>query len=81
MDPETAFIAFTEELDLWWVRGPINHWSGGRHGGHAVRTRCRWPPARNLRRVNGRQPGAWPHHSVGAGPAPGMVQFGGRRRN
>ena len=30
VDPETAFIAFTEELDLWWVRGPINHWSGGR---------------------------------------------------
>jgi uncharacterized glyoxalase superfamily protein PhnB len=29
-DPETAFKAFTEELDLWWVRGPINHWSGGR---------------------------------------------------
>jgi uncharacterized glyoxalase superfamily protein PhnB len=29
-DPETAFTAFTEELDLWWVRGPINHWAGGR---------------------------------------------------
>ena len=29
-DPETAFAAFTEELDLWWVRGPINHWAGGR---------------------------------------------------
>jgi uncharacterized glyoxalase superfamily protein PhnB len=29
-DSETAFRAFTEELDLWWVRGPINHWSGGR---------------------------------------------------
>jgi len=29
-DPETAFVAFTEELDLWWVRGPINHWAGGR---------------------------------------------------
>lgn len=29
-DPETAFRAFTEELDLWWVRGPINHWAGGR---------------------------------------------------
>jgi uncharacterized glyoxalase superfamily protein PhnB len=29
-DPDTAFMAFTEELDLWWVRGPINHWAGGR---------------------------------------------------
>jgi len=29
-DPDTAFVAFTEELDLWWVRGPINHWAGGR---------------------------------------------------
>ncbi len=29
-DPETAFTAFTGELDLWWVRGPINHWAGGR---------------------------------------------------
>lgn len=30
VDPGTAFIAFTEELDLWWVRGPINHWAAGR---------------------------------------------------
>lgn len=29
-DPATAFTAFTEELDLWWVRGPINHWAAGR---------------------------------------------------
>jgi len=29
-DPDTAFRAFTEELDLWWVRGPINHWAAGR---------------------------------------------------
>ena len=26
-DPATAFHAFTEEMDLWWVRGPINFWS------------------------------------------------------
>ena len=25
VEPGTAFAAFTEELDLWWVRGPINH--------------------------------------------------------
>ncbi len=35
-DPDTAFKAFTEELDLWWVRGPINHWDGGR----ALAIRC-----------------------------------------
>lgn len=27
VDPATAFRAFTEEIDLWWVRGPINFWS------------------------------------------------------
>lgn len=30
VDPETAFSVFTEELDLWWVRGPINHHAAGR---------------------------------------------------
>jgi uncharacterized glyoxalase superfamily protein PhnB len=30
VDPDTAFTAFTEEVDLWWVRGPINHHAGGR---------------------------------------------------
>jgi uncharacterized glyoxalase superfamily protein PhnB len=29
-DPATTFVAFTEELDLWWVRGPINHWAAGK---------------------------------------------------
>ena len=28
--PAVAFKVFTEELDLWWVRGPINHYSAGR---------------------------------------------------
>ena len=36
VDPDTAFAAFTEELDLWWVRGPINHFAGGR----ALAVRC-----------------------------------------
>jgi hypothetical protein len=36
VDPVTAFTAFTEELDLWWVRGPINHFAGGR----VVAIRC-----------------------------------------
>ena len=28
--PETAFTAFTDELDLWWVRGPVNAYDSGR---------------------------------------------------
>lgn len=36
VDPPTAFRAFTEELDYWWVRGPINHHDGGR----ALAMRC-----------------------------------------
>src|SRR5206468_2408875 len=35
-DPQTAFAAFTEELDLWWVRGPINAYDSGR----LVEMRC-----------------------------------------
>jgi len=35
-DPVTAFTAFTEELDLWWVRGPINSYGGGK----LVEMRC-----------------------------------------
>lgn len=30
VDPETAFTVFTEELDLWWVRGPINSYGAGK---------------------------------------------------
>lgn len=30
VEPQTAFTAFTEELDLWWVRGPINAYNSGR---------------------------------------------------
>ncbi|MGH9918312.1 MAG: hypothetical protein ACRD6W_05505 [Nitrososphaerales archaeon] len=30
IDADTAFRVFTEELDLWWVRGPINHHAAGR---------------------------------------------------
>jgi uncharacterized glyoxalase superfamily protein PhnB len=29
-DPHTAFTAFTDELDLWWVRGPVNAYDSGR---------------------------------------------------
>ena len=37
VDPATAFKAFTEEMDLWWLRGPINFWSDG---GRVVEVRC-----------------------------------------
>src|SRR5882724_220452 len=29
-DPVTAFRIFTEEIDLWWVRGPINFFDAAR---------------------------------------------------
>ena len=37
VEPAIAFTAFTEEMDLWWVRGPINFWSDG---GRVVEVRC-----------------------------------------
>jgi hypothetical protein len=37
VDPATAFRAFTEEMDLWWVRGPINFFSDA---GRVVEVRC-----------------------------------------
>lgn len=36
VDPMTAFSVFTDELDLWWVRGPINYHDGTR----AIGMRC-----------------------------------------
>jgi len=30
VSPEVAFRAFTEEMDLWWVRGPINFYDAAR---------------------------------------------------
>ncbi len=30
VDPLTAFTAFTEEIDCWWVRGPINFFDAAR---------------------------------------------------
>ena len=30
VDPDTAFKAFTDEMDLWWVRGPINFFDSAR---------------------------------------------------
>ena len=30
VDPNRAFTAFTDEIDSWWVRGPINFFDSGR---------------------------------------------------
>jgi uncharacterized glyoxalase superfamily protein PhnB len=35
-DPQTAFTIFTDEMDLWWARGPINFHDSAR----AVGVRC-----------------------------------------
>lgn len=29
-DPATVFTAFTDEINLWWLRGPINNWDSAR---------------------------------------------------
>ena len=36
LDPQAAFLVFTDEIDLWWVRGPINFHDASR----AVGMRC-----------------------------------------
>ena len=36
LDPATAFSVFTDEIDLWWLRGPINNWDSAR----VVEMRC-----------------------------------------
>ncbi|MDQ2943580.1 MAG: VOC family protein [Candidatus Dormibacteraeota bacterium] len=36
VDPATAFAVFTEEMNLWWLRGPINNWDSAR----VVEVRC-----------------------------------------
>jgi uncharacterized glyoxalase superfamily protein PhnB len=33
VDPAVAFRIFTEEIDLWWVRGPANFYDGARARG------------------------------------------------
>ena len=36
VDPETAFVAFTDEMDLWWMRTPITYYDSAR----AIARRC-----------------------------------------
>ena len=36
VDPDIAFRIFTEEIDLWWVRGPANFYDGARARGMRI---------------------------------------------
>jgi uncharacterized glyoxalase superfamily protein PhnB len=36
LDPATAFSVFTEELDCWWVQGPINFYDSSRAYGMRI---------------------------------------------
>jgi uncharacterized glyoxalase superfamily protein PhnB len=36
LDPNTAFAVFTDEIDYWWLRGPINNWDSA----HVREMRC-----------------------------------------
>ncbi|MEJ3748702.1 VOC family protein [Actinomycetes bacterium KLBMP 9797] len=36
VDPATAFRAFTDEIDRWWVPGPINNWDSSRALGRRI---------------------------------------------
>src|SRR6476661_2315209 len=72
VDPDTAFAAFTQELDLWWVRGPINHFAGGR----ALAMRCE--PGVGGRLLEVYEDDALELGRVGL-PGPGASQHSGRR--
>src|SRR6266567_2895939 len=53
VDPQVAFTAFTEELDLWWVRGPINFYDAAR----AVAMVCEPGVGGRILEVYGTDPG------------------------
>lgn len=71
--PATAFAAFTEELDLWWVRGPVSHHAGGR----VLAMRCEPGLGGRLLEVYDDTSGdaleLGANHGVGAGEAPGVA--------
>jgi uncharacterized glyoxalase superfamily protein PhnB len=51
--PQAAFTAFTEEMDLWWVRGPINFHDAAR----AVKMICEPGVGGRILEVYGHDPG------------------------
>ena len=49
VDPDTAFTAFTDEMDNWWMRTAITFYDSAR-GCAPVRTGSRRPHPRGVRR-------------------------------
>lgn len=47
-DPAQAFSAFTEEIDSWWVRGPINFFDAARAVAMRIGAWCGRTRARSL---------------------------------
>ncbi|MGZ0148266.1 VOC family protein [Kribbella sp. WER1] len=67
VDPATAFKVFTEEIDLWWVRGPINFFDAARAtamqiepgvGGRILEVYTPPDDVLELGRITGWEPGA-----------------------
>jgi uncharacterized glyoxalase superfamily protein PhnB/uncharacterized protein YndB with AHSA1/START domain len=52
VSPQSAFTAFTDEMDLWWVRGPINFWDSAR----AVKMVCEREVGGRILEVYGSDP-------------------------
>ncbi len=76
LDPDTAFAVFTEELDYWWLRGPINNWDSAR-----VRAmRCEPGLGGRLLEIYDETAGDMlelgPHHGLGTGSTAGVAQLG-----
>ena len=53
VSPQDAFTAFTGEMDLWWVRGPINFFDAAR----AIRMVCEPGVGGRILEVYGTEPG------------------------
>jgi uncharacterized glyoxalase superfamily protein PhnB len=77
VDPEAAFRVFTEEIDLWWVRGPANFYDGARArgmrfepgvGGRLLQVNA-GAEDRELGRITAWEPGALLAYETGDGAA------------
>lgn len=76
VDPTTAFKAFTQELDLWWVRGPINYFDAARAVAMVCEPGVGEQAHRGVRRGYRGGPRTGADHRVGAGGPVVMDQFG-----
>jgi uncharacterized glyoxalase superfamily protein PhnB len=75
VDPAAAFRIFTEEIDLWWVRGPANFYDGARArgmrfepgvGGRLLQLNAE-AEDRELGRITAWEPGALLSYETGDG--------------